>query len=76
MMVTEMFMDHVARTLGRPGHQIRQLNFYKEGDLTHFGMKLEKEQVRLSSSSVWQLLYVCCFFLVSAISRVTSPSWE
>jgi CO/xanthine dehydrogenase Mo-binding subunit len=50
MAFTEMIMDHVARTLHRPPHEIRELNLYKEGDLTPYGQSLDKEQVCVSPS--------------------------
>jgi len=46
MMVAEMWVDHIARTLGRPPEAIRELNFYREGDTTHFGQVLEGCQAR------------------------------
>jgi CO/xanthine dehydrogenase Mo-binding subunit len=36
-MFAEMMIDQVARTLGRPAHEIREINMYREGDVTHFG---------------------------------------
>eukprot|EP01023_Acetabularia_acetabulum_P003690 TRINITY_DN11523_c0_g2_i1.p1 TRINITY_DN11523_c0_g2~~TRINITY_DN11523_c0_g2_i1.p1 ORF type:complete len:409 (+),score=82.78 TRINITY_DN11523_c0_g2_i1:605-1831(+) len=35
-----MWMDQVARTLNMPLEHVRSINFYKEGDFTHFGQKL------------------------------------
>jgi hypothetical protein len=45
-MVAEMWVDHIARTLGRPPEAVRELNFYREGDTTHFGQVLEGCQAR------------------------------
>lgn len=37
----------VARVVGRPEHEVRQLNMYAaEGDVTHFGQALEACRVR------------------------------
>eukprot|EP00884_Botryococcus_braunii_P020062 jgi/Botrbrau1/673/Bobra.0161s0056.1 len=44
MAFTEMIMDHVARTLQRPPHEIRELNLYKEGELTPYSQPLDSEQ--------------------------------
>ena len=45
MIVAEMWVDHMARTLGQPPEAVRALNFYREGDTTHFGQVLEGCQV-------------------------------
>lgn len=45
MIVAEMWVDHIARTLGQPPEAVRDLNFYREGDTTHFGQVLEGCQV-------------------------------
>lgn len=45
MIVAEMWVDHIARTLGQPPEAVRALNFYREGDATHFGQVLEGCQV-------------------------------
>ena len=37
---TECVMEHVAHVVGKPVEAIRQLNFYKEGDMTPYGEKL------------------------------------
>uniref|UniRef100_A0A8D0HBB7 Xanthine dehydrogenase/oxidase n=1 Tax=Sphenodon punctatus TaxID=8508 RepID=A0A8D0HBB7_SPHPU len=41
MMVTECWMDDIALKFGLPPEQVRKLNLYNEGDLTHFNQKLE-----------------------------------
>lgn len=41
MMVAEMWIDHVARHLDKPSHEIRTVNMYKEDDATHFGQQLQ-----------------------------------
>ena len=43
--MAEMWVDHIARTLGQPPEAVRALNFYREGDSTHFGQVLEGCQV-------------------------------
>lgn len=50
-MVAEMWVDHIARTVGQPPEAIRGLNFYREGDTTHFGQVLEGCQARRRPSS-------------------------
>ncbi|KAM4772306.1 xanthine dehydrogenase/oxidase [Rhinophrynus dorsalis] len=41
MMVVEAWMSDIAQTCGLPPEQVRKLNMYNEGDLTHFNQKLE-----------------------------------
>ncbi|XP_037751532.1 xanthine dehydrogenase/oxidase isoform X2 [Chelonia mydas] len=41
MMVVECWMSDVILTCGLPAEQVRKLNLYNEGDLTHFNQKLE-----------------------------------
>uniref|UniRef100_A0A8C8SUX6 Xanthine dehydrogenase/oxidase n=1 Tax=Pelusios castaneus TaxID=367368 RepID=A0A8C8SUX6_9SAUR len=41
MMITECWMSDVILTCGLPAEQVRKLNLYNEGDLTHFNQKLE-----------------------------------
>ena len=44
MIVAEMWMDHMARVLGKPVEALRELNMYQEGDRTHFGQLLNSSQ--------------------------------
>ncbi len=37
MVVAEDVLDRVARAVRRPAHEVRALNFYREGDRTHYG---------------------------------------
>ncbi|HEY3824848.1 MAG TPA: xanthine dehydrogenase molybdopterin binding subunit [Bryobacteraceae bacterium] len=37
MMVIEDILDRIARTLNLPPHEVRERNFYREGDSTHYG---------------------------------------
>jgi xanthine dehydrogenase large subunit len=37
MLVIEDILDRVARTLALPPHLVRERNFYREGDVTHYG---------------------------------------
>src|SRR5215831_1296517 len=37
MLVIEEILDQAARRLGIPPHQVRERNFYREGDTTHYG---------------------------------------
>lgn len=41
MMIAESWMNDVAAKIGLPAEQVRRLNLYNEGDLTHFNQKLE-----------------------------------
>ncbi|XP_073527924.1 xanthine dehydrogenase/oxidase isoform X4 [Phyllobates terribilis] len=41
MMVAEAWMSDIAEVCGLPPEQVRKLNMYQEGDLTHFNQKLE-----------------------------------
>jgi xanthine dehydrogenase/oxidase len=41
MMVTEEIVDRIACLVGKLPEEVRELNFYKEGDLTPYGMKLD-----------------------------------
>uniref|UniRef100_A0A672VB35 Xanthine dehydrogenase/oxidase n=1 Tax=Strigops habroptila TaxID=2489341 RepID=A0A672VB35_STRHB len=57
MMIAECWMSDIARKCGLPPEEVRKLNLYNEGDLTHFNQKLEGFTLRrcwdecLSSSS-------------------------
>ncbi|XP_050804387.1 xanthine dehydrogenase/oxidase isoform X3 [Gopherus flavomarginatus] len=42
MMVTECWMSDIILMCGLPAEQVRKLNLYNEGDLTHFNQKLEE----------------------------------
>ncbi|RZM82591.1 xanthine dehydrogenase molybdopterin binding subunit [Leptolyngbya iicbica] len=55
MMVIEDVIDHVARTVGRPPHEVRELNFYRgEGDsnTTHYGQVLVDNRIQRVWSEV------------------------
>ncbi|XP_078254947.1 xanthine dehydrogenase/oxidase-like [Rhinoraja longicauda] len=41
MLIAETWMDAVIQKSGLPANQVRRLNLYKEGDITHFSQKLE-----------------------------------
>ncbi|XP_029794417.1 xanthine dehydrogenase/oxidase-like [Suricata suricatta] len=41
MLIAEYWMSEVAVTCGLPAEEVRRINMYKEGDLTHFNQKLE-----------------------------------
>uniref|UniRef100_A0A672V8D2 Xanthine dehydrogenase/oxidase n=1 Tax=Strigops habroptila TaxID=2489341 RepID=A0A672V8D2_STRHB len=67
MMIAECWMSDIARKCGLPPEEVRKLNLYNEGDLTHFNQKLEGFTLRrcwdecLSSSSYhvfWTLVHV------------------
>ena len=46
MMIAEMYMDHLARAMGKPLAELQALNFYSEGQATHFGQPLIGCQAR------------------------------
>ncbi|XP_038627933.1 xanthine dehydrogenase/oxidase-like [Tachyglossus aculeatus] len=41
MIITESWMSEVVMKCGRPPEEVRRLNMYEDGDLTHFNQKLE-----------------------------------
>jgi xanthine dehydrogenase large subunit len=41
MLVVEDALDRVARTLGLPPEVVRERNLYREGDTTHYGMRVK-----------------------------------
>ncbi|KAM6220493.1 xanthine dehydrogenase/oxidase [Rhynchocyon petersi] len=41
MLIAEYWMSEVAVTCGLPAEEVRRMNMYNEGDLTHFNQKLE-----------------------------------
>lgn len=47
MLVAEQWIDRIARILDKPPEHIRELNFLKEGETTHFGQVMECSQVEL-----------------------------
>lgn len=46
MLVTEAWIEHIARTLTLDPHEVRRRNLYKEGDITHFNQKLNNCTIR------------------------------
>ncbi len=53
MLVIEDILDRVARTLDIPPHVVRQRNFYREGDLTHYA-QVVKDASRIAT--IWNQL--------------------
>jgi xanthine dehydrogenase large subunit len=53
MLVIEEILDRVARTLDLPPHVVRERNFYREGDVTHYG-QVVKDAGRIET--IWQKL--------------------
>ncbi len=51
IVIIENIIDDIARTLGMPADKVREINFYKEGQETHYGQVLR--DVRLEK--VWKL---------------------
>ena len=46
VLFAEMWMDRVARTLGRTAEEVREANLYEEGEACHFGQVMESSQLR------------------------------
>ncbi|CAH1406870.1 unnamed protein product [Nezara viridula] len=46
MFIGETMMTHIAETLGKDVDAVREINLYKEGDLTHFNQELTYCNVR------------------------------
>ncbi len=44
MLVIEEILDRVARTLGLPPERVRERNFYREGDTTHYGQPVQRRR--------------------------------
>lgn len=53
MLVIEEVVDRVARTLGLPPEVVRQRNFYREGDTTHYGQPV-RDAARIAG--IWDAL--------------------
>jgi len=53
MIVIEEILDRVARTLGIEPHIVRERNFYREGDVTHYGQPV-KDAARIER--IWDQL--------------------
>ena len=41
MLVIEEILDQAARRLGLPPEVVRERNFYREGDTTHYGQPVK-----------------------------------
>ena len=58
MFIAEQWMSEVASCLGLPSEQVRELNMYREGDATHYGMVLTDCTIR----RCWDTLRTKSFF--------------
>jgi len=45
MMVCENWIEKISKTLSIPSYKIRELNFYKEGEFTHYLQKVENNHM-------------------------------
>ncbi len=45
MMVVEAWIDHIARTLNIPPETVRERNFLRSGDMTHYNQKVDSSMV-------------------------------
>jgi xanthine dehydrogenase large subunit len=59
MVVIEDILDRIARTLGLAPHVVREQNFYREGDETHYG-QVVRDAGRIER--IWQELKVSSAF--------------
>jgi xanthine dehydrogenase large subunit len=61
MIAIEDAIDRIARTLNLPPHIVRERNFYREGDVTHYGQpvkdagRMERIWAELKTSSSYDL---------------------
>jgi xanthine dehydrogenase large subunit len=61
MIVIEDAIDRIARTLNLPSHLVRERNFYREGDVTHYGQtvkdasRIERIWTELKASSAYDV---------------------
>jgi xanthine dehydrogenase large subunit len=53
MLVIEDILDRIARTLGIAPHIVRERNFYRDGDITHYGQPV-KDAARIER--IWDQL--------------------
>ncbi len=60
MVIAEELLDRVARACAKPAHEVRALNFYREGDRTHYGQlvrdagRIERIWTSLSSTAQYE----------------------
>jgi xanthine dehydrogenase large subunit len=59
MLVIEEVLDRISRSLSRPPHQVRERNFYREGDITHYGQRV-KDAGRIQT--IWDKLKLSSAF--------------
>jgi xanthine dehydrogenase large subunit len=59
MLFIEEILDRIARTLGLDPHLVRERNFYREGDVTHYGQPV-KDAARLGR--IWDRLKLTSAF--------------
>ena len=53
MVVIEDILDRVARSVGRPAHEVRARNFYRPGDRAHYGQEITQAE---RISRIWEEL--------------------
>eukprot|EP01018_Ginkgo_biloba_P032807 Gb_23462 [translate_table: standard] len=58
MLIAENWIEHIARVLNKRPEEMKELNFHKEGHVTHYGQQVE--QCRLQQ--VWEELKTSCDF--------------
>lgn len=46
MMITEMWIDRIARTVGKSSEEVRMLNMYKNNEKTFYGQVLDGCQLQ------------------------------
>ena len=70
-MITEMWIDRIARTVGKSPEEIRLLNLYRENDKTYYGQVLDCCQLRACWDHV-RLRSIARCLLISVM--IPSPS--
>lgn len=73
MIVIEDILDRIARTLGIAPHTVRERNFYREGDATHYGQPV-KDAERIGR--IWHELKVTSEFnaRLAAVAQFNTAS--
>ncbi|MDB4988217.1 MAG: xanthine dehydrogenase, molybdopterin binding subunit [Myxococcaceae bacterium] len=65
MVIIEDILDRIARTLQLPPHRVREQNFYREGDQTHYGQTV-RDAGRIQR--IWDELKLSSEFEVRRLS--------
>ena len=55
MMIAETYIDHIAKTIGKPAEAVRAANFYTDGQLQPYGQPLPAARLH----ECWKLVRHC-----------------